>query len=140
MTTLQAEIYLHKMAKDDDNDEDMMSAKEDFYFVPNSYIQEPTKEDLQAAKFHAEGKNPSKCEPEPSTINEFVGEEAIIDFQALLDLGLDPVDPNNVGVVPDENPNMYVLKFILYIIYPILYVPISTINNFPVQVMKSSRP
>ena len=127
------------MAKDDENDEDMMSAKEDFYFVPNSYIQEPTKEDLQAAKFHAEGKNPSKCEPEPSTINEFVGEEAIIDFQALLDLGLDPVDPNNVGVVPDENPNMYVVKFILYTNYPILYVPISTINNFPIQVMKSSR-
>ena len=114
MTTLQAEIYLHKMAKDDDNDEDMMSAKEDFYFVPNSYIQEPTKEDLQAAKFHAEGKNPSKCEPEPSTINESGGEEAIIDFQALLDLDLDPFDPNNVGVVPDENPNMYVVKFILY--------------------------
>ena len=79
------------MAKDDDNDEDMMSAKEDFYFVPNSYIQEPTKEDLQAAKFHADGKNPSKCEPEPSTINESGGEEAIIDLQALLelDLGLD---------------------------------------------------
>ena len=114
MSTLQAEIYLHKMAKDDDNDEDMMSAKEDFYFVPNSYIQEPTKEDLQAAKFHAEGKNPSKCEPEPSTINESGGEEAIIDFQALLDLDLDPFDPNNVGVVPDENPNMYVVKFILY--------------------------
>ena len=114
MSTLQAEIYLHKMAKDDDNDEDMMSAKEEFYFVPNSYIQEPTKEDLQAAKFHAEGKNPSKCEPEPSTINESGGEEAIIDFQALLDLDLDPFDPNNVGVVPDENPNMYVVKFILY--------------------------
>ena len=129
------------MAKDDDNDEDMMSDKEDFYFVPNSYIQEPTKEDLQAAKFHAEGKNPSKCEPEPSTINESGGEEAIIDLQALLelDLGLDPVDPNNVGVVPDENPNMYVVKFILYTNYPILYVPISTINNFPIQVMKSSR-
>jgi len=86
------------MAKDDDNDEDMMSAKEDFYFVPNFYIQEPTKEDLEAAKFG--------------------GEEAIIDFQALLDLGLDPVDPNIVGVVPDENPNMYVLKFILYKIIP----------------------
>ena len=126
------------MAKDDDNDEDMMSDKEDFYFVPNTYIQEPTKEDLQAAKFHAEGKNPSKCEPEPSTINESGGEEAIIDFQALLDLDLDPFDPNNVGVVPDENPNMYVVKFILYT-YPILYVPISTIDNFPVQVMKSSR-
>ena len=108
------------MAKDDDNDEDMMSDKEDFYFVPNTFIQEPTKEDLQAAKFHSEGKNPSKYEPEPSTINESGGEEAIIDLQALLelDLGLDPVDPNNVGVVPDENPNMYVLKFILYKIIP----------------------
>ena len=108
------------MAKDDDNDEDMMSDKEDFYFVPNTFIQEPTKEDLQAAKFHAEGKNPINSEPKPSTIG---GEDAIIDFPALLDLGsvdlgLDPVDPNNVGVVPDENPNMYVLKFILYKIIP----------------------
>ena len=129
------------MAKDDDNDEDMMSDKEDFYFVPNSYIQEPTKEDLQGAKFHAEGKNPINSEPKPSTINESGGVEAIIDFKALLelDLGLDPVDPNNVVVVPDENPNMYVVKFILYTNYPILYVPISTINNFPVQLMKSPR-
>ena len=103
------------MAKDDDNDEDMMSAKEDFYFVPNSYIQEPTKEDLQAAKFHAEGKNPSKCEPEPSTINESGGDEAII---ALLDFVL---DPNNVNIgVVDENPNMYVVNFILHTNYPIL--------------------